>query len=209
MTPEQQKFHDIKTTTDYSVCGYDVDYKVYVDNDNQEVVLQYEESDSNLDWLFNLLFIPFPLLLKGTNKKRIVWTTLGYSIAYHSTKNIPIREFIKAILKAPHIYKIVIRGWSFGSAMAKITDRHLSLYSGYNTHELTTYGDVKCWLNPFYKSKAKIVHEYTHPNDGVTYCVPFFFRDSKCKVGKFKLKDIFKSEYYHTHYDEYNYGRYE
>ena len=32
MTPEQQKFYDIKNTTDYKKVGEDVDYKVFVDH---------------------------------------------------------------------------------------------------------------------------------------------------------------------------------
>ena len=35
-------------------------------------------------------------------------------------------------------------------------------------------------------------------------------RDRKCKVGRrFSLKEIFNTEYYHTHYDEYDYSKYE
>ena len=206
MTHYQQLFYDIKNTRDYKTVGKDVDYKIYVDKINNEVVLQFEESDSNMDWLNNLLFIPFPLVLNCIYKKKIVWTTLGYARAYKSTKNIIIKEYIKMFYNTG--YKRCIRGWSFGSAMAKIITRHLEMI-GYPVDELTTFGDVKCWLNPFYKSDVKEVHEFTTINDGVTWCVPFFHRDKKCKVGpKFNLKELFNSEYYHTHYEEYDYNKY-
>ncbi len=210
MTIEQEKFNRIKTDSDYNVCGYDVDFKVYTDDEKKEVVLQYKESDSKLDWLFNLLFIPFPLVLRSDYKKKIVWTSLGYAIAYKSTDNIPMIRLMQAALKAPHVYRIVIRGWSFGSVMAKITDRNMEIYSLYPVDELTTFGDVKCWVNPFYKSKARMVHEYTTSNDTVTWCVPFYFRDKKCKVGpKFSIREMFRSEYYHTHYEDFDYTEYE
>ena len=203
MTKYQQMFFDIKTTKDYKIAGKDVDYKIFIDEEKNEAVLQFEESDSNMDWLNNLLFIPFPLVLDCIHCKRIIWTTLGYARAYKSTENVIIKEYMRTFYATG--LKRCIRGWSFGSAMAKITERHLSLI-GYPVDELTTFGDVKCWINPFYKSKAADVHEFVTPNDGVTWCVPFFFRDRKCKVGpKFRLKELFESEWYHTHYDEYDY----
>ena len=207
MTKFQQMFYDIKTTKDYKTVGKDVDYKIYIDKEKNEAVLQFEESDSKIDWLNNILFIPFPLVLDCIYKKKIVWTTLGYARAYKSTKNQIIKEYIKAFYNTGYIKHIT--GWSFGSAMAKITAYHLSLI-GYIVDELDTFGDVKCWLNPWHKPDAIFNHEFTTVNDGVTWCVPFFHRDSKCKVGpKFKLKELFNTEYYHTHYDEYDYKDYE
>lgn len=207
MTKYQQMFYDIKTTKDYKTVGKDVDYKVFIDKEKNEAVLQFEESDSKMDWLNNLLFIPCPLFLDINGKKKYVWTTLGYARAYKSTDNVIIKEFLSTFFNTD--YKVVIRGWSFGSAMAKITAFHLSVM-GYTIDELTTFGDVKCWLNPFHKSDAIFTSEFVTSNDGVTWCVPFFHRDMKCKVGpKFKLKELFKSEYYHTHYDEYDYKDYE
>ena len=201
MTGEQKKFYDIKTASDYETIGDDIDYMAYVDYERREVVLLFEESDSKEDWINNFLFIPWPIKLGG----EIAWTTLGYARAYKSTKNKPVIKFMDLVLDAPADFHTAVRGWSFGSAMAKIAARHLD-NMGYWYEELTTYGDVKCWLNPFYKSKAKVVHNYVASNDLVTICVPFFHRDRKCKVGpRFSLRDIFKSEYYHNHYEDYDY----
>ena len=204
MTEEQQKFYDIKKTTDYKVVGDDIDYKVFVDDEKKEVVLQFEESDSREDWKHNLDFLPWPLKLGG----KTVWTTKGYADAYNSTLEIPRSELIRAHLQ--HLdYKMCIRGWSFGSAMAKITQRHQEVM-GYATDELTTYGDVKCWLNPFYKAQAKRVREYVTPNDAVTWCVPLFHRDKKCKVGpRFSIKEVLHSGQYHQNYEEYDYSKWE
>lgn len=204
MTKEQEKFYNLKKTQDYTVKGLDVDYKIFTDHDRKETILQSEESDSRTDWLNNLLFIPWPLKLNY----KTVWTTLGYARAYKSASTM-ISEFLDVIISNPKDYKICIRGWSFGSAIAKIAARHLELLD-VPCDELTTYGDVKCWLNPFYKSKAKVCHEYVNPNDIVTYCVPFYHRDRKCKVGpEFKFFELFKCEYYHTHYEDYDYTIYE
>lgn len=207
MTEEQQKFYDIKHTSDYKVIGLDIDYKIIVDNKNKMVILQYEESDSNLDWINNFLFIPCPLKLDN----KIVWTTLGYARAYKSTENKPLDEFISTAFLHPD-YKFCIRGWSFGSAMAKIAARHFNIRVSRELDELTTFGDVKCFLNPFKKPYCKRVREYWTPNDLVAHhCVPFYHSDKGCryKVGP-KLNvfsELFKTEYYHTHYEEYDYER--
>lgn len=208
MTEEQKKFVDIKQYKDYKSIGLDVDYAVIVDKEKQEVILQFKQSDSSIDWLNNFLFIPWPLKLAG----KTVWTTLGYARAYKSTEGKPLEEFITECC-INYDYKRTIRGWSFGSAMAKIAGRHLSIRYGHVIiDELTTYGDVKCWLNPFckYTKKIKRVREYTTANDLVTWCVPFFHRDRENKVGPaLKLKELFKSEQYHTHYEQYDYTEWE
>ena len=205
MTPEQQKFYDIKHTKDYKTIGDDVDYKVYADHEKKEAVLQFEESDSHQDWLNNLLFIPWPVKLEG---HKIAWTTLGYARAYKSTQKEPVIELLRTYIDNPG-YKLCIRGWSFGSAMAKISARHLESTT-YTPDELTTYGDVKCWLNPFYKTKAKRAREYVTPNDAVTWCVPFFHRDKKCTVGpRLSIKEILHSDRYHQNYEEYDYSKWE
>lgn len=209
MSPEQEKFYNIKKTTDYKVVGDDIDYKVFIDDDKEEVVLQFEESDSNADWKNNFLVFPWPLRLElFCGKHETVWTTYGYAKAYASTNAVPVKELMISTGKCAE-YKICIRGWSFGSAMAKIAGRHLEALK-FKVDELTTYGDVKCWTNPFYKAKATTVREYTTPNDLVTWAVPFYWRDRKCKVGpRLSLREMFRSEYYHTHYEEYDYSKYE
>ena len=195
MTEEQQKFYDIKHTSDYDVVGLDVDYKVVVDDVNKRVILQYEESDSNTDWWNNLLFIPWPLKLD----KKIIWTTLGYARAYKSTENGPLAEFIIQVLSHPD-YKACIWGWSFGSAMAKITARHFNIRISRELDELTTFGDVGCFLNPFNKPNCKRIREYWTSNDFIAHhCVPFYHSDKNCryKVGP-KLNifnELFKTEY--------------
>lgn len=210
MTKYQQLFYNIKTSRDYKTVGENVDYKVIIDNKNKEIVLQYEESKQDSDWILNFAVIPWPLLLD----KNLVWTTLGYAIAYSSCKNEPINLF-EAEYKAHKDYKLIIQGWSFGSAMAKIAVRHFSIRCGKNIlDEELTYGDVKVWINPFVhwlsKNWVKVRHNFTYINDLVTWCVPLFFRHNKNKVGdKFNIKKIFNTEYNHTHYEEYDYSDYE
>lgn len=215
MTPEQQKFYDIKHTSDYKVVGEDIDYKVFVDAEKKEVVLQFQESDSREDWRHNFQFLPWPLKLGDSGKSRIVWTTRGYACAYKSTQGKPVQDFLEEARL--HLdYKLVIRGWSFGSAMAKIAARHLIVLfkklGPYIIDELTTYGDVKCWANPFYSAKkyCRRIREYVTANDLVTWAVPFYRRDVKCKVGpRFSLRGLIDTEYNHTHYEEYDYAKYE
>ena len=204
MTKEQQKFYDIKHFSDYNCVGEDIDYIVLVDDKKKEVILQFEETDSREDWKHNFEFIPWPLSLDG----KTVWTTRGYACAYKSAMGIPVNDFSIQCINHPG-YKRIIRGWSFGSAMAKIAARHYTIRFGH-LDELTTFGDVKCWLNPFYgNTKCKRVRNYVTPNDAVTWCVPFYSRDKKCKVGeRFSLVRLFRNPaYYHTNYDKYDYTR--
>lgn len=210
MTEEQKKFVDIKHYSDYKTIGLDVDYAVIVDAEKKEVILQFEESDSRIDWLNNFLFIPWPLKLAG----KTVWTTLGYARAYKSTHGKPVEEFILECCDHPD-YSRIIRGWSFGSAMAKIASRHFvtsQKHCSVKLDELTTYGDVKCWVNPIcrYTKQIKRVREYTTSNDLVTWCVPFYHRDKANKVGpRLSLRELFKTEQYHTHYELYDYTKWE
>ena len=209
MTKFQQMFYDIKHTKDYKVIGDDIDYKVFVDDKNKQVILQFEESDSREDWKHNLMFLPWLLKL---NKKYVI-TTHGFAVAYKSAKDLPIHEFITLCEKNP-TYKTVIRGWSFGSAMTKIAVRHYYYIMNKPIDEQYTFGDVKIWFNPFISILAnkwsKIRYEFGCINDFVTWCVPICLRTKRCRVGgKFSIKRIFNTPYEHTHYEEYDYSKYE
>lgn len=209
MTKYQKIFYDIKNTRDYKKVGDDIDYKVIVDKEAKEVILQFEESMTRQDWKHNLMFVPWILDLGGHK----VITTHGYAKAYESADCIPIKEFFNECIKHKN-YRTVIRGWSFGSAMAKIAVRHLYYITRRSTDVLVTYGDVKCWLNPFTCRQAgkwvKERHEFACINDLVTWCVPFYSRTAKCRVGgKFSLKRAINTGYEHTHYEEFDYSEYE
>ena len=209
MSPEQKKFYLLKKTRDYEVIGKDLDYKIMVNDEAKEVIIQFEESDSDEDWKNNYLFFPWPLKLDN----KIVWTTYGYAKVYKSAQNIPFNEFYKQIEEHPD-YKILIWGWSIGSAMAKITARHFEIRTGgkKKIDELTTWGDVKCWYNPFYSVKKRCVRirEYVNINDLVTWCIPICRRDVTCRVGdKYSFKKSLNSEYYHLNYHECDYSKWE
>ncbi|MBO4857108.1 MAG: hypothetical protein J5527_01165 [Treponema sp.] len=206
MTEEQKKFYCIKYTYDYEVIGRDLDYKIMVNDETKQVIIQFEETDCKEDWVNNYLFIPWPLKLDN----KIVWTTLGYARVYKSAKDVPFNEFYKQIQEHPD-YQIVIWGWSFGSAMAKIVARHFSIRTGGEVliDELTTFGDVKCWYNPFYsvKKHCKKIREYVQSNDMITWCIPLCRRDVNCRVGdRFSLLKLKNSENYHISYENCDYS---
>lgn len=208
MSTEQRKFYLLKKTRDYEVVGADLDYKVMVNDDTKEVIIQFEESDSEEDWKNNYLFMPWPLKLDN----KVVWTTYGYAKIYKSAKGKSFEDFYTQIEAHPD-YKVVIWGWSIGSVMAKITARHFEIRTKKQRKidELTTWGDVKCWYNPFYSVKKSCVkiREYVTPNDIITWCVPICRRDVKTSVGKkfsFKEKD---REHFHCYYEEYDYSKWE
>lgn len=208
-------FYDIKHTNDYKTVGDNVQYKVFVDENEKAVVLQWEESCDNEDWLHNFLFFPWLLWLDG----RPCLTTVGYAKAYHSCGDQPIDEFI-AMVKHKGGYKTRIQGFSFGTAMTKIAVRHYAirrkkaLKGGENLpmlDEQITYGDVKIWYNPFLRFLAgkwvKLRREFCCMGDFVTWCVPFCSRTKPCYVGGWR--NIFKTNYNHQHYEEYDYSKYE
>lgn len=209
MTKEQKKFYDIKTSNDWKTVGEDVQYKIIVDDDNKLLILQFQGSSSKVDWIHNFSFFPTVLNLDHA----YVWTTYGYACAYRSTNNEPLNCLWSEHLLHPD-YKVHIRGFSYGSAMAKIAVRHFYIRTGKAVDEETTYGDVKCWLNPFVhwmsKKWCKVIHEYCNINDFVTYTVPMYFRANKCRVGeKFSFKRLFHTPDVHTHYEDYDYSKYE
>lgn len=220
MDIEQTKFHQIAYEYSYITVGDDVDYCVTIDDKKQEVVLAFQSSkdpkwNNFWDWFHNISILPVPVKLAG----KWAWTTRGYAGAYRSAKDVPFDAFLVACIEHPG-YKRCIRGWSIGSAMAKIAARHYNNFfriknsaSPEALDELTTFGDVKCWLNPFYsiRDMAKRVRVYTNSNDIVTYMVPFYHRDrgTKCSVGDgFSFKKILHSIEYHCSYDKYDYSKY-
>lgn len=199
---ENTKFIEIKKYKGYRKIGNDLDYIVIINHEEKTVILQFEESTTKTDWKNNFSFLPARLKIG----KSYIWTTHGYKRAYDDS---PVSEFERSCINYPD-YKRIIRGWSFGSAMAKIAAVQFT-QSGASLDELTTFGDVKCFLNPFIKLKnIKRIRQYVTPNDFVTWCVPFYHRTNKCTVGdKFSFKKIFKTEYYHTNYDKYDYSDFE
>jgi len=208
-SPEQEKFYNIKNTRDYTEIGLKLDYKITVDDEAKEIILLYEESIDEEDYKTQMYSFPWPLKLDD----KTIWTTYGYAKIYKSSENQPIDEFYRLWLEHPD-YKIIFRGWSLGSAMAKITARHFLLRAPEGTliDELTTFGDIKCWLNPFFSLKENCVkiREYININDFITWLYPFYWRDLRCRVGgKLKLKKLFDCEYVHTHYDELDYSEWE
>ena len=208
-TEEQQKFYDIKNTRDYNEIGASLDYKITVDDDAKEIIILYEESIDDEDYKNQMYTFPWPLKLDD----KTIWTTYGYAKIYKSSENIPIDEFCDLWQEHPD-YKLIMRGWSLGSVMAKITARHFLLRApeGTKIDELTTFGDIKCWFNPFYtlKNDCVKIREYTNINDVITWCFLFYRRDIKHKVGgKLKFKKLFDCEYIHTHYEECDYSKWE
>lgn len=210
MSAPQKRFYAYKQFYYvYNEVGRDLDYKITIDDDKKEIIIQFKESDSKEDWFNNYLFFPWPLKLDD----KVIWTSYGYARIYKSAQNIPFDEFYKEVEEHPD-YKVIIWGWSIGSAMAKILARHFIIRTKGQRQidELTTYGDVKCWYNPFFslKKHCKKIHEYVTANDLVTWCIPVCRRDVKCVVGpKYSFKESLSSEYYHLHYENYDYSKWE
>lgn len=211
MTKYQHIFHNIKNTVSYKTVGEDVDYRVFVNDEDEEIILQFEGSKQRADWRHNFMFIPWKLTMDRVS----FWTTHGYACAYSSTENKPLEDFIYEIVRHPD-YKRIMRGHSFGSAMVKIAARIYTKTAGkvFPLDEVITYGDVKCFLNPFWsivaRKKIGKINEFVTINDIVTWTVPYFWRTKSSRVGdKFSVKKLLKSEWYHMNYETYDYSKYE
>ena len=156
--------------------------QITVDDEAKEIIVLYEESIDDEDYNNQKYVFPWPLKLDD----KTIWTTYGYAKIYKSSMNIPIDIAWREWENHPD-YKLIMRGWSLGSVMAKITARHFLIRApeGTKIDELTTFGDIKCWLNPFFSLKKDCVkiREYTNINDVITWLFLFYRRDVKNRVG--------------------------
>lgn len=197
---DSERFAYIRDKRDYIETGLDFDFDIKVDDENEEISVYFKETDSELDWKMNFDFLPF--CFKSLKKNKYI-VHRGYALSYLSARTVLLDFFDEARLSKEH-YKVFIYGWSYGSAvaglfLADLKDLNIPVAG------MITYGSVKMWYSSVKKLKKypALLKEYTNPNDFVTWLSPFCHRMGKVKVGdNFSFLKVFKTEWYHTHYDD-------
>lgn len=203
----KELFIYLKQKKDYIQTGLNIDFAIEINTKNKENRLIFKETDSTMNWIENLAFLP--MILPIGSKKLIV--PRGFGLAYLSANETVIPLFIEACKKNPD-FKILICGWSFGSVM--------SIYSMIDFYERTnkkpyvqTFGRVKCIypisqffdLSIFEKIEysAEKIEEFANINDFVCWCNPFARAIKTVWVkDKFSLKKLFNTAYTHCNYQE-------
>ncbi len=190
---------DLIWKIDYNESGFDIDWRVMVFEDEKKIRLFFQPSSSIKDWIVNIAgFLPifkFPLFY-----------TMGWKLAFNSVKSLILEELIRTI-NMNKGFTVEICGHSYGGAMS--IDAGIELYKKTRIKaDIITFGAPKPLFLFYSKLLAKLflgkVTQYAHWSDCVTYCPPLIgYHNVKVKrLGKFKIKDLFHPEIYHTIYDE-------
>lgn len=185
--------------TKYNKSGFDVDWKVELDDSEKKIRLLFEPSTSAKDWIVNIAgFLPifkFP-----------IFYTMGWKLAFDSVKSLILEELIRTINENKD-YAVEICGHSYGGAMS--IDAGIELYKKTRIKaDVITFGAPRCLFLFYSKLIARLclgnVIQYAHWSDCVTYCPPLIgYHNIKVKrLGKFSIKNLFDPDTFHMIYDE-------
>lgn len=183
----------------YNVSGFDVDWQIEVNDEEKKVFLFFKCSDSNEDWIVNILgFLPifrFPLFY-----------TMGWKVAFNYVRNIIFEKLMVAINNHKG-YSVEICGHSYGGAMSVVAGIQLYKETGIKAN-ITTFGAPRPLFFIYSKFLSKLflgkVEQYAHKSDFITYCPPLigYHNVTVKKLGKFSIKGLFNAEYYHCCYGD-------
>jgi predicted lipase len=93
----------------------DVQYNIFVENDNKRIVIVFQGSHSAVDWKLNFTFITAAY----KEMKDKFYFHKGFKEGYHSV-NDNIKNLIKKYIELNPTYKIYITGFSLGGAYAQL-----------------------------------------------------------------------------------------
>lgn len=184
---------------DYNKSGFDLDWKVEVDDIERQVRLLFCPSNSNKDWFINIAgFIPiikFPFIY--------CW---GWVSVFDGCKAQIMEEFIRSINEHKD-YNVLICGHSYGGTE--------SIIAGIELYKLTkikpdiiTFGapmQLYFYISKFLAKRCfRSIVQYAHKSDIVTYSPPIIgLHHVKVKrLGKFSFKNLFNPYKYHMIYGE-------
>lgn len=189
---------------EYNKSGFDLDWKVEVDDTEQTIRLLFQPSNSDKDWIVNFLgFIPvfkFPYLF-----------SFGWKKVFDSCKALILEEVIREI-NLHRDYRIEVSGHSYGGAEAVIGALEINKVTQLKPDVITFGAPMPLFLiisKLIAKWKLGKVEQYAHWSDIVTYLPPeiFFHNVKVIRLGKFSIKGLFDPYTYHKIYgDESIYG---
>lgn len=191
----------------YVKTGNSVDYRIIVDEVDEEIRLLFQETTDSIDWKTNLNF-PIKLFKKNNS---LLFIHKGYGDAWNSCHNEVVNKFLKAKTEFPH-YKTQIAGWSYGGAMALLAAEDIYFRSGVKVDEIVTFGAPRPLFGIFtwnhFRKCAKKVYQYCLSYDFVSW-LPFFYLRINTKIvdkkNAWKLWRVFDIAKYHTSYGNENY----
>lgn len=184
--------------TEYNKSGFDLDWKVEVDNLEKKIRLLFQPSMSYKDWIVNICFLPifkFP-----------AFYCFGWKKAYDRCSDRILFEVICNCLDY-HDYDVEITGHSYGGTMSIIAAIDLFMQFGIRA-DVITFGSPKTLFlfvsKLVAKGVIKDIKQYSHRSDIVTYMPPFlgYHHVKKIKLGKFHFKWLFKPTIYHMSYGD-------
>lgn len=199
MLKPSKLFAILRHEIDYKKTGIDVDYQIVVYDSEKTIRLFFQGSQSTIDWIINFCFPVKPY----KNAKYKLRYHYGWSKAYNSAKDKIMAELIQVSNSLPE-YDVEIVGHSLGGALASYAAEDFN-FRTLKKPTLITFGAPKPAFGK--KTKNRIlescekVYQYSHRNDFVPCLPPFYKHIDVIKLGKFKLKELFKFVSYHTSYD--------
>ena len=168
MKTYKQLFLEIANSTDYNknwLTG--ASWRYYVDETDKRVYVQFQETKTIQDWIFNFIVIPKKLVCSNVK----IEVPLGNYLQFNSI----YKDIVKAI--TPYLingYKLYITGWSQGGVTAGLFAFYMSLNTQYE-NRCIMYGTPK-----FLKDVEPYAHvsyiNFLYPDDPIKDVVPDYHR---------------------------------
>jgi len=166
-------FNEIQLSRDYTEDKKTgADFRFNVDFIKKQVFIEFQETKTKLDWLFNILIIPYPIIYN----KHVIWVCLGFYLQAHAVYNMLKSD---AKLKNFEDFDWYFCGWSLGGASSMITailikkKRKLkSHYIGYGTPAFV-FGEKSINL---LKTAFISFNNFLYHGDWIRYLVPLCSR---------------------------------
>lgn len=198
------ELYELINKTAYKKTGLDVDWTIFVNDDEKTVYLLFAPSNSKLDWFNNFRF-PVKLYKKQESKMLVA---KGWGNAWKSCNDIVTGTTLK-LHGANEGYKLVISGYSYGGAIALLAAEDIAYRSNNSIKpNVITFGAPKPLFGKrsveHVKSCCNSITQYAHASDIITYLPPFigYRHADKYVIGAFNFFNLFKPIVYHTSYSD-------
>lgn len=216
-------FYIIKNKQNWNETGDKVNWVISKNTENGKtrILLLFEDSNGNRDWLNNLDFFSsiYSKVYKNQYSKHLL-VHRGFARAYKSAKDEIMKDLLNNI-DNKNDNEIIIAGWSHGGALAQLAAEDFNFRTRKNIEDVdsglkavvVTFGSPKILIfnttANYIRSCCKEIIEVSQHNDIITKMPPFFkfkhiSKKLNCVGSKFSLSKIFKPQIYHASYDDKN-----
>lgn len=188
----------------YEKAGNDVDYKIVLKKDKEELDVFFLGSNSKADWKNNFNF-PVKVYKK---QESCILAHRGFVKAFKSANDEIFDKIEEMLLKSKvdiSKTKVCFIGHSFGGAMAVLSAEDFWFRFRVKPN-VYTYGSPRVLFGNksknYVRSCINEIVQFSHRNDIVTYVPPMYKHVEEMKIGKFYLKGLFNPQKYHLIYDD-------